>query len=403
VFRTRISIGRQPDCDIKIDDPFVSPHHAELRLSESGGGYSVADLDSRNGVFLNGVRVASAPLPSQGTLRLGRSVLSWSEPGGETEVLEEGWIVADPSMKAVVDSLKRVARSSLPVLLLGETGTGKDVLARMLHQWGASGSGPYIPVNGALTGGSLAESELFGHKRGAFTGSESTRLGALRSAHGGTLFLDEVADVPSCTQVKLLRALETGEVKALGSDRAERAEFRLISATSRDMDKKVAEGAFRLDLYYRIAGFVVHVPPLRERPLDVLAIARRFAGDRGLDLDKEAEGRLLSYRWPGNVRELRSCMERAAVCARAEGSPRLMREHLQSLDLAPTVSLPEGARPRTLEEVERQILLDSLERNGWSRVAAARELGIARSTLLGKMRRFQLRDRGGLTAPQGCG
>jgi DNA-binding NtrC family response regulator len=392
IFRTQIPIGRHADCELRLDDPFVSPCHAELRIHEGTNGYSVHDLGSRNGTFLNGVRVSSAPLPAQGTLRFGRSTISWSEPLPICDNSGSDWVVADPGMLALVESLRRVALSPLPVLLLGETGTGKDVLARLLHTAGPSATGPYIPINGALTGGTLAESELFGHKKGAFTGAENARQGAIRSAHGGTLFLDEVADVPTIAQVKLLRALETGEVKALGSDKADRADFRLVCATSRDLDRRVREGTFRQDLYYRIAGFVVHVPPLRERPLDVLAIARKLALQRELDLDSEAESRLLNHRWPGNVRELRSTMERAAVIARAEGSPRILPEHVQGLDLSPAEPEAQPSYRPTLVEHERKLVLGALERNGWARGVTARELGIARSSLLGKMRKFGLRN-----------
>jgi DNA-binding NtrC family response regulator len=391
IFRTRIEIGRHADCEIRIDDPFISQRHAELRLAEGGGGYFVHDLGSRNGTFLNGVRVTTAPLLSQGTLRLGRSTIFWSDSLPADDPAGEGWVVADPSMRTLVQTLRRVALSSLPVLLLGETGTGKDVLARLLHQGGAAAKGPFVPLNGALTGGTLAESELFGHRKGAFTGADSARQGAIRSAHGGTLFLDEVADVPPPAQVKLLRALETGEVKPLGSDQAERADFRLVCATSRDLYKRVRDGQFRQDLYYRIAGFVVQVPPLRERPLDVLAIARKLAAERELDLDSEAESRLLSYRWPGNVRELRSTVERAAVLARADGAGRILSAHVQGLDLAaPDQEIFSSYRP-TLVEQERKFVLGALERNGWARGVTARELGIARSSLLGKMRKFGLR------------
>lgn len=391
--RTHLTIGASTDCDVVLQDPFVSPRHAELRLVD--GVYVVRDLASRNGVYLNGVRVSSAPLPSRGTLRLGRSRVTWTdEEEASAGEIGDGWLVADPSMRALLQSLRRAAASPLPVLLLGETGTGKDMLARLLHEWGRDSRGPYVAVNGALTGGPLAESELFGHRKGAFTGAESSRLGALRSADGGTLFLDEVADIPSATQVKLLRSLETGEVKALGSDVLERTDFRLVCATSRDLEARMQRGEFRQDLYYRLAGFVVHVPPLRERPLDVLAIGRHIAGERGLELDGESESRLLSARWPGNVRELRVAVERACLAARAAGFDRILPEHLGELDsTARAVHVPEaGARPPTLLECERRVVQAALERNGWSRSAAARELGIARSSLHGKMRKFGLRD-----------
>jgi two-component system response regulator HupR/HoxA len=184
-------------------------------------------------------------------------------------------------------------------------------------------------------------------------------------------------------------------VKALGSDDQEKADFRLVCATSRDLERKVNDGDFRLDLYYRIAGFVVHVPALRERPLDVLAIARRLASERGLEVDAETEARLLSARWPGNVRELRSCVERAAVIARAAGASRILPEHVRDFELSPMLDPGSagGSRPLTLVEQERRYVHAALERNGWSRVAAAKELGIARSSLHGKMKRFGLRDK----------
>lgn len=389
VFRTRYLIGSEQDCDIRINDPFVSPRHAELVLEDGADGYEVRDLGSRNGVFLNGVRVKSAPLPKQGLLRFGRSNLVWKDSENSLES-NDGWIVADPFMRETVDRLKRMAKSNLAVLLLGETGTGKEFLARLLHNHSQRESGPYVTVNGALTGGALAESELFGHKKGAFTGAETPRLGSLRSAHGGTLFLDEVADIPASAQTKLLRALEAGEVKPLGSDKAERVDFRLVAATSQDIDQSINEGKFRLDLYYRLAGFVIHVPPLRERPLDILAIATSFLESTGLELDKESEGKLLSYRWPGNVRELRSCLGRALVLARAEGMTRVMPAHFIGMDRE--ICEQKKFKSQTLEEVERRCIQMSLERNGWSRGIAAKELGIARSTLFEKMRKYEIKD-----------
>jgi DNA-binding NtrC family response regulator len=394
-FRTLYTVGKSTDCDIVLDDPFVSPLHAKISLLPGGEGYLVEDLSSTNGTFLNGIRVKMAPLPAHGILRFGRSSLSWAQEEVEdpAQLMENGWIVADPFMREMVSRLRNIAESNLPVLLLGETGTGKEIFARLLHQWSTRARAPYVPVNGALTGGNLAESELFGHTKGAFTGADLPRKGALRAAHGGTLFLDEVADMPTSAQVKLLRALESGEVKSLGSDEAESADFRLVTATSQDLGERISENRFRLDLYYRIAGFTLVIPPLRDRPQDTLAIAKKYLGDKGMELDIESEGKLLSYRWPGNVRELRSCLERATTMARGENLVRVMPKHLGQLGngspLAPAAKAP---KPLTLLEMEQECIRASLERNGWSRSVASKELGIARSTLFLKMRRYGFRD-----------
>ncbi|RZA06068.1 MAG: FHA domain-containing protein [Proteobacteria bacterium] len=392
LIRTRYVIGSDPDCDIQIKDPYISPKHAEISILDGCVGFAVKDLNSRNGIFLNGVQVSQAPLPVRGSLRLGRSTFAWN-PESENEVPDTAYIAADPAMREAIQSLKRMAQTSLPVLLLGETGTGKDVLARLIHQWSRFSRGPYVAVNGALTGGSLSESELFGHRKGAFTGAEKARMGALRSANGGTLFLDEVADIPPAAQVKLLRSLENGEVRPLGSDDAERSEFRLISATSQNIDGRVADGSFRMDLFFRVAGHVVHVPPLRDRPLDILAMARRWLSESDLILDSESEACLLTYRWPGNVRELKACLERASVHARGEGSQVVLVRHLADLAAQTArTELPAQGPTKTLDEMEREWILAALDRHGWSRSLAAAELGVARSTLFHKMKRFSLRD-----------
>lgn len=389
--RTAYVLGSDDACDIRLNDPFVSARHAEIVLADDGAGYFVRDLDSRNGTFVNGTRVSSAPLFAGCALRLGRSSLAWKEACSSIEELPGDCVAADEKMRELLTAVRRVAASGLPVLLLGETGTGKDVIARLLHRWSARGRSPYVAVNGASTGGTLVESELFGHRKGAYTGAETARLGALRSAHGGTLFLDEVADIPPSAQVKLLRALEAGEVKALGSDHAERADFRLVSATSQDLEQKIEDGSFRADLYFRLAGYVLRVPPLRERSADILAISKAYLAEAGMDLDTEAEGRLLSYAWPGNVRELKSVLERARLLARADASGRVQSKHLGGMDRS-LPHLASGRRPVSLEEMEREHIRASLERNGWSRTVSSRELGIARSTLFEKMRRYGMRD-----------
>jgi len=386
-------IGSDKNADIKIEDPFVSREHAYLEL-KSDGNYYIEDLNSKNGVFLNGTRVQKAKLPSQGVLRLGRSTISWKD--SMIEAASEGeLLVADPAMKDAITKLKSVARSPLPILLLGETGSGKEILAKLVHEWSARASGAFLAMNGALAAGGLVDSELFGHKKGAFTGSDSHRLGSLLQANHGTLFLDEVADIPLSTQVKLLRVLETGEVKALGADKAERSDFRLLCATSQNIESKIEKQEFRLDLYYRISGYVFRIPSLRERPADILLIARTLCEKKGIQLAANAEAKLLSHPWPGNIRELKSTLERAIVLCRGTAQSVIEGEHVEFSDASFLLQTNRAAETegKSLEWMEKIFIQRSLERNGWQRSIAAQELGIARSTLFEKMKKYGIKDR----------
>ena len=391
LFHTSYLIGNGADCDLRIDDPFLSTHHARIRLRDSGAGYEVEDLGSKNGVFVNGLRVERAFLPTQGTLRIGRSLISWRDPEDSMPTMLD-WVCEDPFFRETLERLRKIAHSDLPILLLGETGTGKDILANFIHQASANANGPFVAINSANAGGSLADSELFGHKKGAYTGSENKRLGAIMSAHRGTLFLDEIGDLSLETQVKLLRTLENGEVKALGSDTAEHSKFRVVSATSLDIEDKIAHGVFRLDLYYRIAGYVVHVPALRDRPKDILAIAKKVLEQKHLFLAEECRGALLSYEWPGNVRELKSVIERAAVIARAENSTQILCHHLIFSSALKHHGKITDSTQLTLEASEKKLIFQTLEKTGWSKVTTARNLGIARSTLFEKMRKYGIRN-----------
>jgi DNA-binding NtrC family response regulator len=389
LFRTQYSIGREAVNDISLDDPFVCSRHAEVFVKQEGKGYWVRDLGSRNGVFLNGLKVQEAPLPRVGELRCGRSRIVWEDP--QSVFNSSDWLTQDENLLNTLAQAKNFALSGLPILLLGESGTGKEGLARMIHGWSRRANGPYVPYNGALAGGSLAESELFGHRKGAFTGAESPRLGALKSAHHGTLFLDEVADIPLSAQVKLLRALDQGEIRSLGSDQAERVDIRIVAATSQSLEEKVKRGEFRLDLFYRLSGAIVRISPLRERTKDILFITKRILEEKAFSLSEESESILLSHPWYGNVRELKSAIERAVLCARTESQNRILPSHLAGLS---SINVRASEEPSaTLEEIEKAAVYQALIRSGWSRSVAAKELGIARSTLFEKMRRYRFRDK----------
>jgi two-component system response regulator HydG len=248
------------------------------------------------------------------------------------------------AFQRVVELLRRVAPSDTPALLLGESGTGKELAARALHDAGPRRSGPFVPLECSGLSETLFESELFGHKKGAFTGATADRVGLVEAARGGTLFLDEIGDVPLNLQVKLLRLLETGRYRRVGESQARQADFRLVCATHRDLDGAMAEGSFRRDLYYRISAFPIELPPLRERADDVVLLAEALltAGRSSKRLSPEAERLLTAYRFPGNVRELRNLLDRA--CLLADGpvlEPRHFPRHLTPAPAAASPA-PEG-------------------------------------------------------------
>jgi DNA-binding NtrC family response regulator len=329
--------------------------------------------------------------------------------GGEARVPEsllaayegEGLVGRAPSMIELYKEIARVAPSRSTVLVAGESGTGKELVARSIHKHSTRSSGPFVAVNcGALTE-TLLEAELFGHVRGAFTGAASDRRGMWEEAEGGTLFLDEVGETSPAMQVKLLRALQEGEVRRVGAPRPVRVDVRVVAATNRDLEEEVRVGRFREDLFYRLSVITLGVPPLRERRGDIPLLAERFLraaakrAGRRLRLSEAALASLITYAWPGNVRELESAVEYAALHARgAEVEPEELPAKLQ----------PSGARARgaaaspalaalyadlpALDELERRYLLHVLEAAGRNRSRAAEILGIDRRTLYRMAERF---------------
>jgi transcriptional regulator with PAS, ATPase and Fis domain len=298
------------------------------------------------------------------------------------------------------------------VLLLGETGVGKEVLARFIHAESGR-SGPLVSVNTAALPESLVESELFGHERGAFSGAIQAKVGLVEAAHGGTLFLDEIGDLPLPLQAKLLRVLEERAVRRLGSTQERKVDVRVIAATHRDLERAVAEGAFRRDLLFRINACTLHIPPLRERTPEIEPLALAFlreAARRATPpreppaLSPEAAELLRRYPWPGNVRELRNVVERGAALART--SDALLPEHLPDHVRAPATTsatqpmprvvaeaaqLPGGDVRGALNEYERQRILDALDQAGGNQSRAAKLLGLPRRTLAYKMARLGIR------------
>ena len=304
-----------------------------------------------------------------------------------------GLIAQSRSMHTVLDLVERVAPTDATVLIQGESGTGKEVIAKALHHASARAERPFVAVNCGAVPETLLESELFGYMRGAFTGATVSKLGLFEEADRGTLFLDEIAEMPAALQVKLLRVLQSGEVRRLGATQASTIDVRVIAATNGDLATLISEGSFREDLFYRLNVIQVVLPPLRDRREDIPALAEHFlarsAGKLGrtLRLSPAALERLLRYPWPGNVRELENAIERAAILAQSETlAPDDLPPHVAAaLPLGPSPTLP---KQTTLADAERAHILQTLERFGRNHSSAAEALGIGRTTLWRKLKEY---------------
>lgn len=301
-------------------------------------------------------------------------------------------IAVSPQMQAVFRDAALVAASESRVLITGESGVGKEVVADLIHAWSPRARGPLIKINCAAIPETLLESELFGHEKGAFTGATRQRIGRFEEARGGTLFLDEIGDMALPLQAKLLRVIQDGRFQRIGSNLDIHSDARIIASTNRDLETAVREGRFREDLYYRLNVVELHVPPLRERPEDILPLAthflRQFTGGRARFAPSVAEI-LHRYPWPGNVRELRNVMERAALLCRGE---LVLPEHLPARILRTvqeTEAIAGSPESLRLEEVEREKILETLQRCGFNRTETARVLGISRRALVYKLQRYR--------------
>lgn len=313
-------LGSASSADLRVVDRAVSGRHCVVRAEDCG--VQVSDLDSKNGLFVGGARVSEASLCAGGSFVMGRTtVVVRSDDDGSVSSAEPlpGVVGESAAMRHVAAEVRRHAKTRAPILLCGESGTGKDVIARALHTLGRR-SGPYLPLNVGALSESLADAELFGHRRGAFTGAVTAHAGAFEQAHRGTLFLDEIAELPPALQVKLLRVVEDGLVRPLGATAPVRVDVRIVSATWAPLDERVQEGRFRGDLYHRLSVVVIGLPPLRMRKSDLPALTAALLGRMADEvghkvLSSAALAALANHAWPGNVRELRSVLYRAAVCA----------------------------------------------------------------------------------------
>jgi two-component system response regulator HydG len=306
-----------------------------------------------------------------------------------------GMVAKSDAMAQLVDFARRVAKVDSTVLITGESGSGKERVARLVHDESTRATGPFVPVNcGAITE-TLLESELFGHARGAFTGATQDRPGLFEAANSGTLLLDEVGEVSPGMQVKLLRALQEREIRRVGENKSRKVDVRLLAATNRDLAHRVAGGEFRQDLYYRLKVVELHVPPLRDRRDDVLPLARVLLADAALQMKRKIAGlaphaadQLLGYEWPGNVRELENAMERAVALAR--GSRVELEDLPEEIRRAPTAHAAVKGKVRPLEDVEKEHIVAALELNDGNRTHTAKQLRIGSATLYRKLKSYGL-------------
>ena len=295
-------------------------------------------------------------------------------------------VAESASMRSVFEQAARVADSDVTVLILGESGVGKEVVARFIHDSSGRRAVPMVPVDCGALPQNLVESELFGHERGAFTGADVQRKGQFEVADRGTVFLDEIGELPLPVQPKFLTVLESGRFRRVGGSRELRTDVRVIAATNRDLEEDVRQGKFREDLFYRLNVFPLRVPPLRERPDDILPLAYHILGDRKLRLAPATERLLRGYDWPGNVRELRNAMERAAILA--HGSlilPNDLPPQLQVVSIAPKQN---SVLVGDMDEIQRRAILEALEKTNGNKTQAAALLGISRRNFIYKLRDY---------------
>ncbi|UCH84980.1 MAG: sigma-54-dependent Fis family transcriptional regulator [Candidatus Latescibacterota bacterium] len=303
---------------------------------------------------------------------------------------------SSPAIGRLRELVRRLADTQASILITGESGTGKDLVARNLHWCSRRARGPFVPVNCAALNPGVLESELFGHGRGAFTGAVNAHAGLFEQAEGGTLFLDEIAEVPLFVQAKLLRVLQDREVRRMGTAQRRRVDVRIISATNTDLDVEVDEGRFRLDLFYRLKVVDLTVPPLRERVADIPILVDHFFTTRGApapSIHKDAFGAMARYWWPGNVRELQNELERvmAFYPRSCEITPGMLSERILTGNRGETLDvrfLYDASLPRAIGYLEEKRLRKTLAETNWNKSQSARELGLSRQGLLKKIKRY---------------
>ncbi len=408
VDRDCVAIGSFDGGDIALTDSAVSRRHAEIVRTPDGT--VLRDLGSTNGTWVGAMKVREVFLAPDTSFRIGRTALRFDpidelfdvEPSSEPRFGD--LVGASATMREVFGVLERVAPTELTVLVTGETGTGKELASRAVHQRSLRARGPFVVFDCGAAPANLVESELFGHQKGAFTGAVEARAGVFELAHGGTIFLDEIGELPLELQPKLLRVLEQREVRRVGANHAKSIDVRIVAATNRRLKDEVAAGRFREDLYYRLAVVEVTLPPLRQRRDDLPLLVGHLiarAGRRVTSLAPQVREIFAAYAWPGNVRELANAIERALPfcdgdCVTLDALPDALRAAKPALTLPQLDLARNGARPfkdakdEVIELFERQYVIDLIDRHGGNISRAARTADMDRKSIARLMRKHGL-------------
>lgn len=389
-----MNLGRDCTFPGPTTDPEVSDRHC--RIEKKDEGFFIRDFRSESGTFLNDTRINEAWLKDGDEIRIGnyRAIFSIET---QSQANSDPWLLSKNLIwKDTLQKLPLIAQKPYPVLLLGPSGTGKEVLAAKIHQYSDRNQGPFVSVNCSALTETLVESELFGHVKGSFTGAIGDRKGAFESARGGTLFLDEIGDLPYSLQSKLLRALENSEIRPVGSDRTVKTDVRIVAATHQNLSSHILQGSFRQDLYYRLNVVSITPPSLKDRLEDFDDILYQFAKEMRVRFSFSAIQRLKKHSWPGNIRELKNMVARASAFFPKTLVDVQEVEHLLNQTsgvFLSEVSPDSSERLPIIKEVERQMIIKSLITNHGNQRRAAVDLGMPKSTLHDRIRTYQIDPR----------
>ena len=379
-----LSIGREDQNLLVLDDNFVSRRHARIEKKTDKGIYILKDMDSQNGVFLNGSRIQTAILNHNDNIQIGKYQFTFSY-----ERFNYKWKMIFQSYNKewneTLNRIPHIAVSEAPVLILGPSGSGKELIAQMIHNYSKRSQSALVSINCSALTESLVESELFGHTKGSYTGSLSNRKGAFLTANKGTLFMDEIGDLPLPLQPKLLRAIEYKEIKSIGSDLPVRADARIISATHQDLNSKIEKNSFRKDLFFRLNVVTIKVPPLKDRMEDFEHLFKYFCLVYGVTFSSQALNLFKSYHWPGNIRELKNTIERAKALFPSEI---LDKEKAQSILERLETKYKQGKEPLWL--LEKKYIIQALKTYKGNQSKVSELLDIPRSSLHDKIKQYQI-------------